>query len=147
MRVALDSNILIYAELEPETGKGRRASEIILKAAGDGVIPIQVLGEYLRFIQRRAPMRFGSAVEQVGILSSLFVTPPTTEETLEAASVLARAHGVQVWDAVILAAAERAGAHVLISEDLQDGRDLGGVRIVNPFNPANDDALEAIFQA
>ena len=56
-RVALDSNILIYAELEPESEKGTRSAGLILRAARDGVIPAQVLGEYLRFVQRRAPAR------------------------------------------------------------------------------------------
>jgi len=54
-RVALDSNILIYAELEPESDKGRMAADVITRVARDGVIPVQVLGEFLRFIQRRAP--------------------------------------------------------------------------------------------
>ena len=52
-RVALDSNILIYAELEPESEKGKRATDLILRAAQDGVIPVQVLGEFLRFVQRQ----------------------------------------------------------------------------------------------
>jgi predicted nucleic acid-binding protein len=56
--VALDSNILIYAELEPESDKGTRSAELILRAARDGVIPAQVLGEYLRFVQRRVPAGF-----------------------------------------------------------------------------------------
>ena len=42
IRVALDSNILVYAELEPETEKGQRAAEVILLAAQNGVIPVQV---------------------------------------------------------------------------------------------------------
>lgn len=37
-RVALDSNILIYAELEPDSEKGKRATGVILGAARDGVI-------------------------------------------------------------------------------------------------------------
>ena len=59
-RVALDSNILIYAELEPESAKGQRAADLILRAAHDGVIPVQVLGEFLRFVQRRVPAAFAA---------------------------------------------------------------------------------------
>ena len=39
-RVALDSNILIYAELEPDSEKGTRSTDLILRAARDGVIPV-----------------------------------------------------------------------------------------------------------
>jgi predicted nucleic acid-binding protein len=144
IRIALDSSILIYAEVEPETEKGRRAAEIILLAAQNGVIPVQVFGEFLRFIQRRAPAAFASACAQVDVYSSLFVTPATSDEILSLAMEIAEAHGLQVWDAVICAAAERAGARVLVTEDLQDGRDLAGLRILNPFNPANDAAFAGL---
>jgi predicted nucleic acid-binding protein len=39
-RAALDSNILVYAELERESAKGRRAASLITRAARDGVIPV-----------------------------------------------------------------------------------------------------------
>lgn len=37
------------------------------------------------------------------------------------------------WDAAILAGARRLGAGVLVSEDLADGQDYGGVRVLDPF--------------
>lgn len=138
IRFALDSSILIYAELEPETEKGRRAAAVILLAAQNGVIPVQVFGEFLRFVQRRAPAAFTSARAQVDVCSSLFVAPATSDEILFLAMKIAKAHGLQFWDAVICAAAERAGARVLVTEDLQDGREVGGLRILNPFKPASD---------
>src|ERR1043165_6448302 len=75
-RVALDSNVLIYAELEPESEKGKRAADLILRAAQDGVIPVQVLGEFLRSVQRRAPAAFEEAIRQASIYQTTFVTPP-----------------------------------------------------------------------
>ena len=77
-RVALDSNILIYAELEPDSDKGARAADLILRAARDGVVPVQVLGEYLRFVQRRLPAAFAESVRQASTYRTLFLTPPTT---------------------------------------------------------------------
>jgi predicted nucleic acid-binding protein len=144
IRFALDSSILIYAELEPETEKGRRAAAVILLAAQNGVIPVQVFGEFLRFVQRRAPAAFTSACAQVDVCSSLFVTPATSDEILFLAMKIAKAHGLQLWDAVICAAAERAGARVLVTEDLQDGREVGGLRILNPFKPASDAVFAAL---
>jgi len=64
-RIALDSNLLVYAELEPDTPKGKRAAQLILRTARDGVIPVQVLGEFLRVVQRRFPAGFAEAVKQV----------------------------------------------------------------------------------
>src|SRR3954471_1389207 len=121
-RVALDSNILIYAELEPDSGKGKRAAELILRAAHDGVIAVQVLGEFLRFVQRRVPAAFGEAIRQASIYQAAFLTPPTTDAVINKASELARAHRMQFWDCVVCAASAEAGAKVLITEDTQDGR-------------------------
>jgi predicted nucleic acid-binding protein len=145
IRVALDSNILIYAELEPESDKGTRSIDLILRTARDGVIPAQVLGEYLRFIQRRAPTAFEQAIRQVLLYEAAFLTPPTTAAVIDAASALARAHGVQLWDCVICAASAQAGAKVLLSEDMQDGRTLDGLRVINPFAAANTDAIETLL--
>src|SRR3954465_5741665 len=78
-RVALDSNILIYAELEPDSGKGKRAANLILRAAQDGVIPVQVLGEWVRFVQRRVPDAFAEAIRQASIYQAACVTPPTMD--------------------------------------------------------------------
>ena len=67
------------------------------------------------------------------------------DDIMEAAGDLAAAHGLQLWDAVICTAAEHSGARAILTEDLQDGRLLQGMRIINPFNPANDAAIDALF--
>lgn len=144
-RVALDTNILIYAELEPESDKGQRAADLILCVSSDGVIPVQALGEYLHFVRRRAPLALGDAMQQAAIYSATFLAPATTSEIIGAAAELARVHHMQLWDAVVCAASAAAGAKVLLSEDMQDGRVVGGLRIVNPFELANAAAIEALF--
>ena len=147
IRVALDSNILIYAELEPESEKGTRSADLILRAARDGVIPAQVLGEYLRFIQHRVPAAFEEAIRQASIYQAAFLTPPTTDAIINAACELARAHRLQLWDCVVCAAAARAEAKVLLTEDMQDGRILDGLRLINPFVASNAGAIEALLAA
>jgi predicted nucleic acid-binding protein len=144
-RVALDSNILIYAELEPDSEKGMRSAELILLAARDGVIPVQVLGEYLRFVQRRVPAAFEDAIRQAAIFQAAFLTPPTTAVIVNTASELARAHRMQLWDGVVCAAAVEAGAKVLLTEDMQDGRTIDGLRLINPFAAANAEAVERLL--
>jgi predicted nucleic acid-binding protein len=144
-RVALDSNILIYAELEPESEKGKRSAGLILRAARDGVIPAQVLGEYLRFIQRRAPAAFEGAIRQASLYQAAFLTPPTTDAIINSATALARDHRMQLWDGVMCAAAIGAGAKALLTEDMQDGRTIEGLRLINPFAAGNDEAIDKLW--
>ena len=58
---------------------------------------------------------------------------PIGVETHEAALALAGNNGLGFYDALILAAALEAGCDILLSEDLQAGRRIGSLAIVNPF--------------
>ncbi len=144
-RVALDSNVLIYAELEPDSDKGRRAAEVILLAARDGVIAVQALGEFLRVVQRRAPGALPEAIVQAKLYGSIFLTPATTPEMLSRAAALARDHRLQLWDGLICAVSANAGAECLLTEDLQGGRTVNGLRLLNPFERANDAQIAAML--
>jgi predicted nucleic acid-binding protein len=42
--------------------------------------------------------------------------------------------GFSFWDALIVASARRLGCTTLLTEDLQDGQDLGGVTVTSPFS-------------
>jgi predicted nucleic acid-binding protein len=141
-RVALDSNILIYAELEPDSDKGKRCIDLILRAAHDGVIPAQVLAEYLRFVQRRVPAAFEEAIRQAHTYQTAFLTPPTTAGIIDRASDLAHAHRLQFWDCVVCAVSIQAGAKALLTEDMQGGPVLHGLRLLNPFAAANTQAID-----
>jgi len=145
IRVAIDSNILIYAELEPDSEKGTRSAELILRAARDGVISVQVLGEFLRFVQRRVPGSFEDAIRQALLYQSVFVTPPTTEAIINRASEMALAHRMQLRDCVVCTASAQAGARVLLTEDMQDGRIIDGLHLMNPFVAANAKQIDDIF--
>lgn len=144
-RVAIDSNILIYAELEPNSAKGMRSADLILRSARDGVIPAQALGEFLRFVQRRFQASFERAIRQALIYQSVFITPPTTDAIINKASELARAHRFRLWDCVVCAASAEARATVLLTEDMQDGRILDGLRLMNPFVAANAKSIDDLF--
>ena len=122
----------------------RIVAALILRTARDGVVPAQVLGEYLRFVQRRAPAAFEEAIRQASLYQTLFLTPPTTDAVITKASAWARAHRLQFWDAVVCAAID-AGAKVLLTEDMQDGRVFDGLRLINPFAAANAEAIEALL--
>jgi predicted nucleic acid-binding protein len=48
---------------------------------------------------------------------------------------------------VVCAASADAGAKVLLTEDMQDGRILDGLRLINPFAEKNAKAIESLWRA
>lgn len=133
MRASLDSNVLVYAALEPQSDKGRRAADVIKRAAVRGILAAQAQLEFVAVVRRRAPDLTGRALAQVDAWASVFETAPTTAAVVRDALEFVRDHRLQVWDAVICAAAAAAGADVLFSEDMHDGLTLSDMRVVNPF--------------
>jgi predicted nucleic acid-binding protein len=66
-------------------------------------------------------------------------------DDLRSALDVVQRHGLQFWDAMLWATAKRVGARFLVTEDLQDGRLLDGVRFVNPFAAKNDALIDRIL--
>ena len=67
---------------------------------------------------------------------------PVDHDTVLEALALRHRHYLSHWDAAILCAARRLGAHTVVSEDLAPGQDYGGVRVLNPFQ--NPPPLQAL---
>ena len=129
MRPVLDTNILVYAgSADP---KGKRARELL--EAG-GTVSVQVLNELTNVLLRKLRRGWPEIDAVMDDLARLLDPPAAlTLATHQSARWLARDHGFGVYDALIVAAAIEAGCDTLFSEDLQDGRRIGGLRIVNPF--------------
>jgi len=58
---------------------------------------------------------------------------PVDAALLSRAWAVERRFGLQYWDALIVASAQRSGCRHLLTEDLQDGQELDGVLVMNPF--------------
>ena len=145
MRANLDSNVLLYALLEPHGAKGVTALAMISRASGRGVIATQALGELIWVTRRRRPDLVPGAVELIARLRPTFTIVDTTPELLLAATELNARHQVPFWDALIWKAGAAAGAGLFLSEDLQDGFATDGVRVVNPFTVANEAELDRLL--
>lgn len=148
MSVAFDTNVLVYAELEPVSRKGERAGSLIKRAAAvDAIIAAQVIGEFLAVTRRKRPELFPNACELALQLPPLFRVAETNAQVMGKAMELVQGHRRQTWDAVICVASLHAGAAHLPSDDMQDGALLNGVRVLNPFNPANAETIDRLLPA
>lgn len=133
-RSFFDTNVLVYADDQQDAGKQRLAIELFNehRRSRTGVVSMQVLQEYFVAVTRKLQVDARDARRKVELLSRFDVVVPELNDVL-AAIDLHRLHGFSFWDALILRSAKQAGCSVLFSEDMQGGREIDGVRIVNPF--------------
>jgi predicted nucleic acid-binding protein len=144
VRVALDTNILAYAEGVNGASRRKIALEMIGKLPTEAtLLPVQVLGELFHVLVRKAgrsPERARTAILSWQDTFSLIETSPAV---LLAGLELAAKHRFGIWDATILAAAAAAGCRLLLSEDMQAGFTWSGVTVTNPFSSTHHELLAA----
>lgn len=132
----VDTNILVYAHDRSDATKHALARESIeaLWDGGSGVLSTQVLQELYAVATSRwkLAMTHAEARELVALYAQWRVVHIEPSLILTA-SRLAEDHRLSIWDALILESARVAGATHVLTEDLQDGAVIGGVRIENPF--------------
>ncbi len=133
-RYSFDTNILFYSLDARSTQKHDQALFLIGHADQERcIVPLQTLGELCNSAAKKRRDLLPRARELVEDLRELFPTVSASSEDILEALTTHQQHGLQFWDAVLWATARRAGCQLLLSEDLQDGRTLGGVLFRNPF--------------
>jgi predicted nucleic acid-binding protein len=146
MRIALDTNILVYAEGLNGDAKKQRALVLVEKLPQDLIVlPAQALGELFHVLVRKAGRSPSEARSALLAWQDSFAVADTTAAVILTAAELAAQHQLSIWDSVILAAAADAGCRLLLSEDLQDGFTWTGVTVANPFAAAPHPLLAALL--
>jgi predicted nucleic acid-binding protein len=128
-----DTNILLYLTSD-DAAKADRAEELVI---GGGAISVQVLNEIANVARRKLQMSWQETRTFLGTIRALLTVHPVTVDTHDTGLALAERYALSIYDALIAAAAVRAGCDILWSEDLQDGMLIGDrLRVANPFSAA-----------
>jgi predicted nucleic acid-binding protein len=132
----VDTNILLYAH-DPSAGVKRdRARQLLehLWTTGEGVLSTQVVQELCINLRRKVkpPLPVDEIRRLVEDYLSWEIVINSPESAIQALEIEAR-HKISYWDALVLQAAESAGATILYSEDLAACQKYGTVRVVNPL--------------
>jgi predicted nucleic acid-binding protein len=126
----------MYAHDSSAGEKHERAKQLVEQLWRDrtGVVSTQVLRELAVNLRRKSarPLDVAAVRQVVTDYLTWHVTVNTGDAILEALT-LEEQYRISFWDALILQAAERAGADVLYSEDLSNGQSYGSVQVRNPF--------------
>ncbi len=134
--VFVDTNVLVYAidAANPEKQAAADAWMRHLWRQRLGRTSMQVLHEFYVTVTRKLrPGLDRTAAASEARLLLAWEPVMLDGKVLEDAWTLEERCGLSFWDALVVSAATAAGCRQLLTEDLQDGQDLDGVRVVNPF--------------
>ena len=127
--IFFDTNVLMYFA-STEAVKAQRSDELL--RAG-GVVSVQVLNEFAASARRKYALPWASIRVVLAAVRATCAVVPLTETTHELGLMLAERHVLNVYDGMIVAAAQLAGCKTLYSEDMHDGLVIDQLTIRNPY--------------
>ena len=136
-RFTLDTNLLVYA-IDNAAGTRHDAARQIIQHAVrvDCWLTLQAVSEFYAVVTRKGIVQPPDAAAQAVDWLDLFPCAVASGVAVRTALADAAVGRASYWDALLVATAGEAGCRVILTEDLADGADLGGVRIHNPFLPS-----------
>jgi predicted nucleic acid-binding protein len=136
----LDTNVFVYAS-DPLADEKRPIAEALIERAlqdGLGVVSFQVVQEFCSVVTRKFASTFlpQHLREYIAKVFARLCQVQSSIHLYQSCLDIAQLTGYSFYDSLILAAASNAGCKTLFTEDLQVGRTVAGVEIVNPFCPS-----------
>lgn len=148
MRVALDTNVMAYAEGIGDEARCRAAITLVDQLpAALVLLPAQTLGELYRVLTGKAKREATEVREIILSWADSFEVADSSWTAFQSALDLSADHGLQIWDALILSIAAENHCRLLLSEDLQNGFTWRGVTVVNPFATPRPRLLAGVLSA
>ena len=138
----VDTNVLVYSYDAADPSKRRRAIDTLrrLYSSARGCLSVQVLSEFYTNVTRKPlmPLTTQQARDSsIRYVRSWHVLDLTDRIFLDAVQAV-QAHQLSYRDALIWATASQHGVRNIITEDKEDGRLVGLIRYLNPFEPGFD---------
>ena len=133
-KVFFDTNVLVYAADKANPKKQERARAVLRDAvdAGIGVLSTQVLQEFYVVATKKLAMDPIVAKELIlGFenMEIVQVTPSLIRNAVDTSVV----NRLSFWDSLIVVSAEAGACDTLLTEDLNQGQTIRGVRVQSPF--------------
>jgi predicted nucleic acid-binding protein len=145
--ISFDSNILVYAADRDAGERHAQAAALIERSirSGNCIQPLQSLCEFFNVVTRKIGIGAPAASAFVEAWQAVILVEPATLGDLVDARRAVAEHGLSFWDAMLWATVRRTGIRLFLSEDMQDGRAIEGVRIVNPFIDRNQPLIDSML--
>ena len=148
MRVALDTNVLAYAQGVNGDAMKKTALALIDALPADAVVlPAQVIAELFQVLIRKGQLTPAQARAAILNWCNTFPVAETSQSVLLGAAELAVTHHLSFWDGIILASSAEAGCRLLLSEDLHPGFTWQSVTVANPFTTPKHPLLQNLLSS
>jgi len=142
--VFVDTNVFVYRfdAGKPEKQKAADAWVARLWETHSGRLSFQVLREFYVTVTRKLPNQLETEAAR-NVARALLAWKPAacSDRIMGSAWEIEDRYSISLWDALIVAAAREQACTILLTEDLQDGQVLAGVRVTNPFLNAPEKVL------
>lgn len=147
MICALDANVFVYTVGPATDPRTARSRDLVIRSmrSGTAVVLLQALAEFSSVATRKLGMDADDVRRRVQAWCGVVTVRAVIEEDLVIALQIVRDHKLPFWDALLCATGLRAGVGYLLAEDLQDGRSLRSMAILNPFAPENNSLIDQIL--
>ena len=142
MTIFVDTNLLVYARdaAKPEKQSVARQWMDHLWQTRQGRVSVQVLNEFYVTVTHKLTPGMSIDEAQADVFDLMSWNPlPIAQDLISRAWVVEKRFGFRHWDALIVAAAQQFGCQYLLTEDLQDGQNLDGLLVANPFTHLPED--------
>jgi predicted nucleic acid-binding protein len=133
-RAFVDTNVLTYLFDDSEPDKQALARRLLEREHRELFVSTQVLQElYVSLTKGGDPIATPDVAERAVREAAGYSMVQVDTSLVFAAIATARDHQLSFWDALIIRAAAHASCAVVLSEDLNEGQLIEGVRVENPF--------------
>jgi predicted nucleic acid-binding protein len=131
----VDTNVLIYAHDIDAEAKHEAAKAVLQKLWSErtGVLSVQVLQEFYVNVTQKIPHPISRESARLVVSTYAAWCIDTTPAEISSAFRIEEEARIGFWDALIVASAVKSGASHILSEDLNAGQMIRGVRVANPF--------------
>ncbi len=132
-KVFLDTNVLVYALDQHDREKQRVCRNILrqLQDANRAVISTQIMQEFFVVATRKLgvdPLKAKSILQTLGHIETVSVSPALIYEAIDCNLL----NQISFWDALVIVCADSARCNLVLSEDLNDGQTIKGIKMQNP---------------
>ena len=133
----VDTNVIVYAVDTGAPAKRRLVVDLLRRMISDRALVLspQSLNECYRVITDRKRLLPREQAREFIFGLAPSCTAPLSSEVTRMAWQIQDLAGYSFWDCMLLASASLAGCDMFVSEDMQHGRELGRLTIMNPFTP------------